>query len=82
MNWNNYADKEKMRNTRNAQRKRYYSKTQHAPNHYSRWTIKELNMVEAHEISDMELSKKIGRSVSSIQGMRSKIKNNKEKYYA
>lgn len=82
MNWNNYADKEKMRKTRNAQRKRYYSKTKHAPNHYNPWTIKELNMVEAHEISDSELSKKIGRSVSSIQTMRNRIKNHKEKYHA
>lgn len=50
----NYVDMEKFRETRNAQRKRYYAKT--AKYKSRRWTIEEDKKVLAHTVSDTELS--------------------------
>lgn len=78
---NNYESNKRWRNAnREAYYKskaKYYSKTQNACNSRVRWTNEEIKMVMAHEISDTELSKKLGRSVASIQTIRSLVKNNK-----
>lgn len=68
-----YADMEKYRKTRNAQRNRYYSKT---AKKYERreWTDKEDKKVLAREKTDSELSKEIKRSVGAIQQRRCKLK--------
>lgn len=69
----NYADKERLRVTRNQQRKRNYKLTQLYKQR--KWTKEELFMIHERNITDRELSVKIGRSVQSIQCMRSKTKN-------
>jgi len=70
---------EKFKEAKQRQMKRYYKKTQNAPNQRKQWTIKETNMVLAHEIPDTELSKKIGRSVGAIQAQRSILKKAESK---
>lgn len=68
-----YKDMDKFKKTRNAQRKRYYKKTQL----YKRkcWNIKEDILVLKHEITDTELSYMIHRSVSAIQKRRCRLKD-------
>ena len=47
-----YADMQKFRKTTNAQKKRYYSKTEfHGP---SNWTVEQDKMVLDHLITDTE----------------------------
>lgn len=76
-----YKDIDKLRRTRNKQRKRYYNKTINAKNQWERWTDEHLQMVLEHKLTDTEISKKIGRSVSAIQQIRwvHKRKQNNEK---
>lgn len=69
-----YKDLEKWRNANNAQKKRYYKKTQNARNSKLFWTKEDIELVMEHKISDSELSKVIGRSVLAIQKMRCKQK--------
>lgn len=66
-----YADIEKWRTTCRRQRKKYYGKTQG----YERrkWTQKEIEMVLARDMTDMELSALIHRSVQSIQIKRTRL---------
>ena len=66
-----YADLERWRSTCRRQRKKYYGKTQG----YERreWTQKEIEMVLARDMADMELSALIHRSVQSIQIKRSRL---------
>lgn len=71
-----YRDKEKLRKTRNAQRHRYYKKTSIYP--AREWTCFEIEAILARDISDMELSKKIKRSVRSIQLKRYRLKKSME----
>lgn len=72
-----YKDMEKYRNTRNAQRKRYYDKTaKYAPNP---WTVDQDKAVLEHSITDFELSTIIGHSVHAIQIRRSRLKKMLEK---
>lgn len=77
-----YADMEKYRKTRNAQRKRYYSKTQGIyPRH--KWTDEDDQMVLKHNITDTELSAKLKCSVSAIQTRRWQLtKKSKEEQLA
>jgi hypothetical protein len=74
---NQYKDKEKLRITRNAQRKRYYNKT---TNIYKRrkWTTEDIQLILNSNLTDMELSKLIERSVPSIQVKRNKIRKELE----
>ena len=70
---NLYKSRDKARSTRNAQRLRYYQKTQL----YSKrrlWTSKEDKAVLEHSISDTQLSTTICRSVGAIQARRSMLK--------
>lgn len=69
-----YRDIDKWRNTCYKQRRKYYSKTANAENSGQRWTVEEIDMVLQHNITDTEISEIIGRSVQSIQVMRSKLK--------
>ena len=67
-----YADMEKFRKTTNAQKKRYYSKTEfYGP---STWTVEQDKMVLEHFITDTELSIIIQQSVKAIQVRRCKLK--------
>ena len=68
-----YKNKDKARVTRNAQRLRYYQKTQLYPDR-RRWTREEDIEVLKHSITDTELSYLIHRSVQSIQIRRNKLK--------
>ena len=71
-----YKDMEKFRNTRNAQRKRYYDKTaKYNPNP---WTSEQDKAVLEHNITDTELSNLIGHSVKAIQIRRSRLKKKLE----
>lgn len=62
---------DRFRETRNAQKNRYYGKT--AIYAARRWTAEEEQKVLEHSIPDTELSSKIGRSVRSIQIRRSRL---------
>ena len=75
-----YKNKDKARSTRNAQRARYYKKTQLYTGK-RRWTYEEDKAVLEHGVSDTELSYAIKRSVQSIQARRHRLKyqkNNRE----
>ncbi len=63
----NYRDMEKYKKTKREQQKRYYHKTQDAPNKRKRWADEETELIIKHEISDTELSKLLKRSVKAIQ---------------
>lgn len=66
-----YRDKEKLRKTRNAQRNRYYAKTSvYEPRE---WTVSEIEEILKREVSDSELSKRLHRSVRSIQMKRHRV---------
>ena len=71
-----YKDLEKLRKTRNAQNKRYFSKT--AIYKPRRWTEIEDVIVFEHKNTDMEISKQIERSVKAIQVRRVKLKKIEE----
>lgn len=72
----NYADMEKFKKTRKAQKKRYYSKT--AIYEPSGWTSKQDKMVLEHKLTDTELSKIIGHSVRAIQTRRGRLKKHQK----
>ena len=70
-----YAEKgreNKCRRIRNAGRQRNYAKT--ALYEPKEWTLEEDELVLAHSMSDRELSKRIKRSVQSIQIRRCRLK--------
>lgn len=71
-----YRDKEKLRKTRNSQRNRYYRRTSIYPPR--EWTSFEIEAIFSREVTDMELSKQIKRSVRSIQQKRCKLKKSME----
>lgn len=73
---NRYKDLDKLRKTRNAQNKRYFSKT--AIYKPRRWTDIEDVIVLEHKNTDMEISKQIERSVKAIQVRRVKLKKIEE----
>lgn len=73
-----YRDMDKWRATYRRQKNRYYGKTSSAPNSRKRWTDEEVQLVLRHEITDTELSKKIGRSVMAIQVKRIIVKKGKK----
>ena len=67
-----YADKDRCRITRNAQRKRYYNQfSNYKP---KSWTDKEEKLLFNNNMTDRELSVKLERSVQSLQVHRCKIK--------
>lgn len=72
---------ESVRLYRRKYNEQYYAKTSYARNHKQPWTKEDLIAVKNHEITDQELSKKLGRSVRAIQGTRNLIKKGKYNYY-
>ena len=73
---NLYNDMERFRETRNVQRKRYYSKTAGYPPRP--WTLEEDKVVLEHSITDTALSQIISRSVGAIQKRRCRLKKSSE----
>ena len=69
-----YKDLNKYRNYRNRCKTRYRARTGSNVYEPREWTKEELRMVQAHKITDRELSKKINRSVAAIQNARYKLK--------
>ncbi len=60
---------------RNAQRKKYYNKhSVYRQNRYARWTKDQDSIVLDHKISDVQISKKIGKSVQAVQLRRCRLK--------
>ena len=51
-------------------KRRYYSKTAFAINHFDRWTNYHIDLVLAHVIPDSELAELLGRSVAAVQKCR------------
>lgn len=74
-----YRDMDRYRETRNAQKRRYYGRTQKSMNSGQSWTPYEIKRVMEHDVTDMQLSKEIGRSVAAIQCMRTKLKREEAK---
>ena len=63
--------KEKEREQRRAQTKRYYKRLSvDKKNAKQRWTIHDIELVLAHEEPDRVLSEQLGRSVKAIQEIR------------
>ena len=75
-----YRDLEKLRVTRNRQRKRNYQKSQNAINSRKHWQEWEIKLVLTSDLTDMELSKEIGRSVQAIQQTRFLYKERRREY--
>ena len=71
-----YRDKEKLRKTRNAQRKRYYRQTQ--GNKPKRWSEDEIQMVLDKPVTDRELSELMNRSMQSIQLKRHNVRSEEQ----
>lgn len=69
---NSYADMNKFLKTRNLQRKRYYQKTAFKYGR-RRWTQQEDDLVLKREMTDMQLSDLIHRSVGAIQSRRTML---------
>lgn len=56
-----YRDMEKFKRTKREQQKRYYRKTQNAPNRNKRWTEEETAMImNVRDMTDTELSRILG----------------------
>ena len=72
-----YKDMNKFHNTKMKQKKRYYKKTESAPNKGKPWSKEEIELVISHDYSDTELSEKLGRSVMAIQKQRQLYKKQK-----
>lgn len=73
MKKDSYKNIEKFKQTKQRQKRRYYRKTMTGlpmPD----WTKEEIIMVLKHEITDTEISAKIGRSVGAIQKKRCLLK--------
>ena len=68
-----YRDMEKYKKTKREQQKRYYHKTQNAPNSKKYWTDEETEMIMQKNVSDTELSQILGRSVRAIQRRRHRV---------
>ncbi len=73
-----YRDLEKMRRTRNKDRKNNCNKTSWKYKPRS-WTKEEDEAVLAHEVTDFELSSIIQRSVEAIQARRCLLKKKQKK---
>lgn len=73
-----YKDIDRFRKTRNAQKRRYYGRTTNSENSRQAWTLQDLQRVMEHDVSDMQLSAEIGRSVAAIQVMRHRQKRKLE----
>lgn len=58
---------------RAADRRRRKARTAFAPNDHKEWTLEEQRMVMDHEISDVQLAEKLGRSEQAIQTKRVRI---------
>lgn len=69
-----YKDLEKFKETKREQQKRYYQKTQNAPNKMTRWQPDEIAMIMAKNVSDRKLSQMLGRSMKAILLKRHKVK--------
>lgn len=69
---NDYKDKEKLRETRNKQRKRYFKQTQ--GNEPRRWEPEEIRLMLETKMTDRELAKTLNRSIQSIQMKRHRLK--------
>ena len=76
MSKSSYKDKDKYRANKRKCHKKYYKKTANSINSNKRYTEEEIIMILRHELTDPEISKKIGRSVNSIQVMRIRYKDN------
>lgn len=71
-----YRNVDKATKYRNSQRKGNYAKGRiYANSRKKRYSDEELEMVLDHSIADIELAKRIGRSVQSIQIKRSRLKS-------
>ena len=72
----NYRDMERFIETRNAQRLRYYRKTQK----YDKrpWEEEDVRLILESELTDRELSKLLERSMQSIQAKRHIVKRERE----
>ena len=78
MSINTYKDMDKWFEAKRRGRKKYYAATSNAINNRKLYTDEENAKILAHEISDRELSKEIGRSMKAIQHQRARLKQ-KEK---
>lgn len=73
--YNGYKDCNKFKEAKNRRKKRYYTKHAIGKEHrYKRYNEEEIQLILKHEMTDVELSKILGRSVEAIQIKRSNLK--------
>lgn len=69
-----YKDQQKYQTYRNNYNQRYYEARNFVTNKCRRWTEEDLKLIMDHNETDTELARKLGRSVRSIQVLRSRQK--------
>lgn len=74
-----YKDQDKARETIRKQNLKYYGRTTNAINSRQRWTVRELDIVMEHSMTDREISALIGRSVKAIQLLRCRENKKRKK---
>ena len=70
-----YKNIDKYYATKRRHKKEYYSRTAFADNFKKKYSLEEIRMILEHQMTDMELSKRLGRSVKSIQSTRARYKD-------
>lgn len=73
MRKSDYKDIERYRELKRNQLKRFYAKTSYSSNYKKRYTAEEYKMIVDHNLTDMEISSLLGRSVNSIRKVRYRI---------
>ena len=74
-----YRDMERFKRTKREQQKRYYRKTQNAPNRNKRWTEEETAMImNVRDMTDTELSRILGRSLTDLHTNRWQVSGQKD----
>ena len=70
---------ERFKRTKREQQKRYYRKTQNAPNRNKRWTEEETAMImNVRDMTDTELSRILGRSLTDLHTNRWQVSGQKD----
>lgn len=76
-----YKDMDKFHDYWKRWKTKYYSKhKKYDRNSYVRWTDEEKAYILAHEKTDVEMAKELGRSLRAVQAMREKLKKEGWKY--
>lgn len=68
-----YTNNEARKRARKKYRRKYYAKTYFSKNYKKPWNAADEARVLTHDVTDTQLAREIGRSVSSIQAKRRRL---------